>query len=529
MDKLNIYTIKILLALIAFKGVYAQSFHFKNHTPIWHHWVKSGVFHDQIIIYGHGDPLIVGNDLYLTGILSKEFIDGHLLEKVDLATGDLRWRKVLFRENRMNREYPSLLYINEDSNVTMIVYAEKNTTKNQAWSAAIIGYRTYDPATGLVIDSSFADPNDSLAINLSILCGFFYPSACVIYPDMRRSTDTFYYYYKTVLGGYVSTSLYKLNKTGRVIDTSEFIYYISDETVSIKKLESKRISNGSFISLIYYERILYPERYKIVIEILRNMHTKPDTSFIDITEKVDKVANVKDYNLWYADTSRFVIRTKDRTENKLIYKLYCFDYKGNLLDTITLYTNKKDSLYYSISRPIFLRNNKMLFAVSKLQNNKSIIQLVQSDCNGNTEVLTTLEPIADSSYFKLNRIVDIDEERILFAIAHTRNYPNRKFNVWINWVMFSKDELFKKISTEKPNYRNKFTIYPNPVKTELFIKSSNQKIKEYIIYDVAGRLIKNEKYTGEKIDVIDLEPGVYMLHLKMRDDTAPRILEFIKN
>ncbi len=529
MNKLLFCTIKMLLLLVALEGVDAQSFYFKNHTPIWHHWVKGGVYHDQIIIYGSNDPLIVGNDLYLSGILIKEFIDGHVLEKVDLATGELRWSKVLFRENRMNREFPSLLYINEDSNVTMIVYAEKNTTKNQAWYSAVFGYRTYDPATGLVIDSSFADPNDSLAINLSILGWSFYPTVDIIYPDMRRSTDTFYYYDKIVLGGYVSTKLYKLYKNGRVIDTSEFTYYISDETVEIKKLESERLSNGAFISMIYYEYSLYSDRHNLVIEILRKMYENPDTTFIDITEKVDKVANAKDYNLWYADTSRFVIRTKNRTDDKLIYKLYCFDYNGNLLDTITIYGAKKDSIYFSISEPIFINNNKMLFAVSKLQNNSSIIQFIESNGNGNAEVLSTLEPIADSSYFRLDRIIDIDEKRILLAISHIRNFQNRQYNQWTNWIMFSKEELFKKISTETPNGGNEVTIYPNPVKTELIIKNSNQKIKEFEIYDVVGRLAKKGIYTGEKINVIDLEPGAYILYLKMRNDVRPHILEFIKN
>lgn len=95
--------------------------------------------------------------------------------------------------------------------------------------------------------------------------------------------------------------------------------------------------------------------------------------------------------------------------------------------------------------------------------------------------------------------------------------------------MFSKEELFKKISTETPNGSNEVTIYPNPVKTELIIKNSNQKINEYEIYDVVGRLAKKGIYTGEKINVIDLEPGAYILYLKMRNNVRPHILEFIKN
>lgn len=60
------------------------------------------------------------------------------------------------------------------------------------------------------------------------------------------------------------------------------------------------------------------------------------------------------------------------------------------------------------------------------------------------------------------------------------------------------------------------TIYPNPAKTDLFIKSES-KVVATEIYNVTGQLIKSMKPEENKIQVNDLASGVYIVKLNLED------------
>lgn len=73
----------------------------------------------------------------------------------------------------------------------------------------------------------------------------------------------------------------------------------------------------------------------------------------------------------------------------------------------------------------------------------------------------------------------------------------------------------------------KFSVYPNPVKDFLNI-SSNAKIKEISIYDLSGKLHKNEILNTEnaKINVKDLPSGHYIL--KVKEDFMEKSYRIVK-
>lgn len=63
-----------------------------------------------------------------------------------------------------------------------------------------------------------------------------------------------------------------------------------------------------------------------------------------------------------------------------------------------------------------------------------------------------------------------------------------------------------------------FTIYPNPVKDELFIESSNE-MDQIFILSIDGRLIHSEKISGQKkiIQLSDFNKGIYHLRIKQKE------------
>jgi len=59
---------------------------------------------------------------------------------------------------------------------------------------------------------------------------------------------------------------------------------------------------------------------------------------------------------------------------------------------------------------------------------------------------------------------------------------------------------------------SRISVYPNPVKNEIFIKTDSQ-IKRVEIYSLTGALLLLENNFNEKISVSDLPKGVYMLRI----------------
>lgn len=89
----------------------------------------------------------------------------------------------------------------------------------------------------------------------------------------------------------------------------------------------------------------------------------------------------------------------------------------------------------------------------------------------------------------------------LFFIAESNADGRQIFKFGYDLVQSSSD-LRKDISV---------SVYPNPSIDYLFINSQSN-ITEIIIYDIAGALIRKESISNDnKIDISDLNPGVYLL------------------
>lgn len=78
---------------------------------------------------------------------------------------------------------------------------------------------------------------------------------------------------------------------------------------------------------------------------------------------------------------------------------------------------------------------------------------------------------------------------------------------------------------ENSTDKNSVSIYPNPVKDVLYMKSKNEIIKTQI-YDSAGRIILSAKAKENAINVAELSKGSYMIKLFLKDHYE--VLKFIK-
>lgn len=67
-------------------------------------------------------------------------------------------------------------------------------------------------------------------------------------------------------------------------------------------------------------------------------------------------------------------------------------------------------------------------------------------------------------------------------------------------------------------------IFPNPVKDYIHVDFKNNKESEYVIYDMAGSILKRGIISEGKINISDLTNGVYILSIK----NISRIFKIIK-
>lgn len=77
------------------------------------------------------------------------------------------------------------------------------------------------------------------------------------------------------------------------------------------------------------------------------------------------------------------------------------------------------------------------------------------------------------------------------------------------------------------NSSSEFSIYPNPSSDFINFKGNFSKTIEYSIADVSGRTFLKSTTTGNQLDVRNLSKGVYILNLKIENQT--KTFKFIKN
>ncbi|MEJ5103497.1 T9SS type A sorting domain-containing protein [Chryseobacterium sp. MYb328] len=86
--------------------------------------------------------------------------------------------------------------------------------------------------------------------------------------------------------------------------------------------------------------------------------------------------------------------------------------------------------------------------------------------------------------------------------------------------------VLAKKAVEEKIVQNKLEVFPNPVKSILYIKG-NDKVKEYYyqIYNMSGQLIKSGKFENEQTDLSGLISGAYLIRINNSDSIVKIIKE----
>lgn len=92
------------------------------------------------------------------------------------------------------------------------------------------------------------------------------------------------------------------------------------------------------------------------------------------------------------------------------------------------------------------------------------------------------------------------------------------------WQFFAQYDINGKINSTSisENRFNEIKIYPNPVQNEINIEVEDYHIADIKIIDVMGKVIINQSFNTNKIDVFDLAKGVYFLRIKTKNSELVR-------
>jgi type 1 glutamine amidotransferase len=118
------------------------------------------------------------------------------------------------------------------------------------------------------------------------------------------------------------------------------------------------------------------------------------------------------------------------------------------------------------------------------------------------------------------------------ALGHaTSNFtdPNNEFET------FNKNALYwvanPSVSSvqEQTNEKDIVTIYPNPASEVLYVKGKFSSAVEYLIYNSNGQELQNGILSDQKIDLVDLNDGLYFLILNVDGKTIQKTFQVLND
>ena len=115
--------------------------------------------------------------------------------------------------------------------------------------------------------------------------------------------------------------------------------------------------------------------------------------------------------------------------------------------------------------------------------------------------------VGEKEEFKLGWFIgEVSGTGLVTVAVSSKNFPEYKDTVTL--------EIATLASLEKVNQPT-FSIFPNPVQDKMTIRLLNANYKTIEIYDLLGnKVLSQNVFSGESINMSDLNKGVYILRLK---------------
>jgi hypothetical protein len=95
-----------------------------------------------------------------------------------------------------------------------------------------------------------------------------------------------------------------------------------------------------------------------------------------------------------------------------------------------------------------------------------------------------------------------------YKVKYTSNEGCEIFSDEFNHTVLSISDILNE---------NKILFYPNPANTILFIKTEDNSLSQYQIFNSIGQVMKQGKLTENSVDVSGLTKGIYFIQLNVKN------------
>ena len=72
------------------------------------------------------------------------------------------------------------------------------------------------------------------------------------------------------------------------------------------------------------------------------------------------------------------------------------------------------------------------------------------------------------------------------------------------------------------------SVFPNPVRDELNVKTDYKDFVQYVIYDLSGKTVQSGVFSNNVIGLARMTPGSYLLQLQAKDPQFSKSIKLVK-
>ena len=513
MKKLFIFFI-FLQHFILYSQDYIKPIAFDDIIPIWQHVVIDSSRLNDTIYMGTkhlsnlNKNIFIGDSIaYFVYVDKSEDAQGAYLEKIDLKSGKLLWSNAFNINNSGKREYPTFVYINDSGNLEIVCFRNIQDSFIFFWNLAQLSIREYNSISGQLMKHIFQD--QPLLDDEKLI---FYPSKTLIYPN----NDNEYIYYSPLTTE--NDYLYQL------IRFDNDAKFISIDTVSKKRKYCCFTSQP--IIKIGKDSILtgrHQNKQSLIEPIKKENYDTFDfsvdlySSSFDSLVSYDLIEYIPYYwnlSIGYDKAGYISVISKDsiKTNNTYMAISY-FNMDGTHYETLDF--EKDIPLNLKIKK---LPNQEGFLLIDRIGdnnlNNKRKIEIKKSDGHGNIELIKTIS-FEGGRYFAIKSMDILKNNMIILGLQLRKPDPTNQRNSLTRTeyiIALDGNKLGLVDTNEETVEKERFFIYPNPVKENITIEFSSIFSGNVEIIDILGRNVRTLRVDNsikQEVDATGLTKGIY--------------------
>jgi hypothetical protein len=455
------------------------------------------------------EHLINENNLFtIQNISNNLFFQGTLIEKLDLATGQLQWQHYRYTEDIGYREATRNTSI-INNRIVVPIYKEKVQNASSNLTSTYFGKRTLDPVSGIVLDSVQSDQLDPN--NRPLLAPFnaFIPIIQTYQIPISDSTTSFIRQIPTT----TQTSFIQLtlNDKGYVLDSNSIIIPVPFQSndISVRSIDHNR----NLIFTSGYQASTTGEDPKLYCYI--GVTTVDNKTLLEPKEISNAIHNfTAGYRLEWVGPEYFLVRVQESkssvpSENDLYF--IQLDYEGHVINKYKV-SGEIHSINTTLFKATMIDRNQIAVCGLQLLNDKHRINFYTNDLNNNVQLKSFIgtESI-NQNISVLEFSITPDKQVLLNLIQKNNTLPLQIKPNWSLWVLFSGVDLGIISKTSEQVNTSKVNISPNPAISQIEVTSDVQ-FDQINIYNSQGESIK-DVVNSRIVDLSEFTNGVYILEV----------------